>query len=256
MKPNVTILSRVRALLGANDNPNLQEFKSSIRKLLFYNEITSSVFANCEDNLNILTVSSSSTEETRDERIDTAQDERQVDDQFEEIEVVQSSYPLEAELQTKEDVTIGFIAGQIEKKVESCRFGCIECGDLCRRIFIDNDKISGPFPENRKTQRPCESTYIICKYTHETLKEKIARNPSNFDYKQTYELILERMIGEAFFVESNFSHDEEHQTYLIRYIIDEYIRSYATYVAQCLTLEQQRILIRNKNRKVTHFRGQ
>lgn len=80
--------------------------------------------------------------------------------------------------------------------------------------------------------------------------------PSNFDYKRTYELISERLDEEILFVQIDFSHDNEHKDYLVSFIIDEYIRSHGTYVAQCMTLEQQRILIRNENRKETHFKGQ
>lgn len=260
-----TIFSRVRSLLGANDNPNLQEFKASIRKLLFYNEITSSVFSNCEDNLNILTISSNttSTKQTLDEtneatRGETNEAERDnpIDDAFEEIEEVRTNRLFEnrSKLHSKEDVTIAYIAGTIEKKVETCRFGCSECQDVCKRVFTENKKIVGPFVYNIKTQKPCQSTYIICKYAHETLKEKMI--PSNFDYKKTYELISERLDEEILFVQTDFSHDDEHKNYLVSFIIDEYIRSHGTYVAQCMTLEQQRILIRNENRKETHFKGQ
>lgn len=259
--------SRVRALLGANDNPNLQEFKASIRKLLFYNEVTSSVFANCEDNLNILNISSAAsskratingadgTDNLSNEMDDTTQSVDECDDEiynrYEEIERIRMNG---AELQNKEDVTIAYIAGTIEKKVESCRFACQVCEHICRKIFSENEKVDGLFLQNLKTQKPNKSTVIICKYCHEILKHKMC--PSKFNYKECYKLICDKLCDEIIFSNTDFSHDLNHKHYLLDYIIDEYIRSYATYVAHCLTLEQQRILIRNQNRKLTHFRGQ
>lgn len=251
----------MRALLGSNDNPNLQEFKASIRKLLFYNEITSSALANCEDNLNILTVSSAGSLKRAtindishvvvadDNSYDKAKDVG--NGEYEDIEVARMSC---VELKSKEDITIAYIAGTIEKKVESCRFDCVDCGDICKRIFSENEKIDGLFLQNVKTQKPNQSTYIICKYCHEILGEKML--PSKFDYEECYKLICERISGEMFFANTNFSHNHQHKGFLLNFIIDEYIRSYATYIAHCLTLEQQRILIRNQNRKLTHFRGQ
>lgn len=57
--PLETFFGRVRSLNGNNDNPNVEQFSSALRKLLIHNEIVSSDLSNCTDQLNILTVSSS-----------------------------------------------------------------------------------------------------------------------------------------------------------------------------------------------------
>lgn len=213
--------------------------------------------------MNILSVSSNttSTQETLHEVIehDSAQEEfgaEEIDeDQFEEIEEMRLRHiETGSQMQNKEDITIAYIAGTIEKKMSTSRFGCEGCEVVCKNVFRDNRKIVTTFVENVRTQRPCESTYIICKHTHEILKEKM--KPASFDYKTTYALISHRLSKGIFFPESDFSHDYEHKMFLVEYIVDEYVRSYGTYVAQCHTLEQQKILIRNRNRKITHFKGQ
>lgn len=258
-----SFFSRIRALLGANDNPTAQEFKASIRKLLFYNEITSSVFANCEDNLNILTVSSAKTESNtfNTQTIENADfdvnDELETSDHFEDIEQIRAQenrFGAGSEIKDKEDVTIAYIAGIIEKKVLTSKFGCRECLTLCENLFNENDKISGAFIENSKTQKPCQSTYIICKHVHNVFHANL--DFATFNFKQIYDLISDRIFSEILFSKSDFSHNVDHKGHLIAYIVDEYIRTCATYAAQCLTLEQQQMLVRNLNRKTTHFRGQ
>lgn len=259
-----SFFSRIRSLLGCNDNPNAQEFKAAIRKLLFFNEISSSVFANCEDNLNILTISSQNpainsglhitTEQNI--RIENAEIETN-EDNFEEIEQLAMSpndHNSASQLESKEHVTIAYIAGTIEKKINSSKFGCEECENVCKNIFEENEKIVGHFIENCRTQRPCCSSYIICKHAHQVFVENL--NFATFDYKEIHKLTSERILDENLFLNTDFSHDYEHKSYLVEYIVDEYVRAYATYVAQCLTIEQQKILIRNINRKTTHFRGQ
>lgn len=251
----------MRSLLGANDNPNVQEFKASIRKLLFFNEITSSVFANCEDNLNILTVSSNSSSAPSNEPTlnDVERSEggirelTEIENQLDETEDIFERPETASKPETKEDITIGYVAAKIERKVETAKFACADCQHIYKEIFTINVKIEGVFLSHSRT--PCESTYIICKLTHEILKSKI-KPQILFDYKQIYALISEALCEKDFFVESDFSHDSSHKGYLLAYITDEYVRFYCTHVAKCATLDQQQMLIRNINRKVTHFKGQ
>lgn len=257
-----SFFSRIRGILGSNDNPSAQEFKAAIRKLLFFNEITSSIFANCEDNLNILTVSSVKQIESNNDvesNIEHDFEENYVenDDIFEEVYQLQESsgdHEVGSEIKDKEDVTIAFVAGIIEKKVSSSKFSCKDCLTLFSCLFEENDKISGRFIESIRTQKPCKSTFMICKLTHHIFDDNL--NASKFDYKTIYDRIDKRISRDVWFPKTDFSHDEDHKSHLIAFIVDEYVRAYATYVAQCLTLEQHQMLIRNANRKQTHFKGQ
>lgn len=56
--PLESLFGRIRSLNGNNDNPNIEQFSSALRKLLVHNEIQSSDLSNCRDQLNILTISS------------------------------------------------------------------------------------------------------------------------------------------------------------------------------------------------------
>lgn len=55
-----SLFGRIRSLCGSNDNPTSIQFTSGLRKILIKSEVTASAFANCTDNLQILTVSSKS----------------------------------------------------------------------------------------------------------------------------------------------------------------------------------------------------
>lgn len=262
-----SFFSRIRALLGANDNPTAQEFKAAIRKLLFFNEISSSIFANCEDNLDILTVSSEKPrmmnifqDQNNDGENNFSAENEIIDeniDFFEEIEEFNArsnTSEAESEIQNKEEATIAYVAGTIEKKIKSSKFACKECLSICEYLFDENEKISGKFIENNRTQRPCKSTFNICKYVHKIFERNL--NFARFDYEKVYGFISDTIAQQIFFENTDYSHDENHRGHLIAYIVDEYLRAYATYKAQCLTLEQHKMLIRNSNRKNTHFMGQ
>lgn len=79
-------------------------------------------------------------------------------------------------ISTHEDATIAFIAGCIKIQLKSSRINCTVCG----LVFEDNENIEGPFLENGKTQRPCKSTFLICKTVHELIEE-VKVNPE-FNY--------------------------------------------------------------------------
>lgn len=183
--PLESFFSRIRALNGANDNPTQQQFQSAIRKLLFYNEINSSLFANCTDNLNILTISSvkkrsscmptqnidvmtesnHSDEDERDNEINEHVDgENVANDVVHEIMRLKNTNGVDFQVETLEDASIAFLAGAIEIKIQESPFTCTSI--VCINIFKDNEKIDGDFINNNTTQRPCSSTFMICKYTH------------------------------------------------------------------------------------------
>lgn len=250
---------QIRAICGSNDNPTVQQLKGSMRKLLFFNEVTSSVFSNCIDNLNILNVSSDY--KHAPENIDFACKDMGNEEEEEEIQRNDENFEQIEEMHTqtmneynKEDTTIAFIAGKIEKKVATSRFGCAECAEVCKTIFEENEKINGEFVNNPETQKPCQSTLIIAKYTHEAFDETM--KTGHFKYAKLHQMISERIMYEDFYPLTDFVHNFEHKNYLIGFIVDEYIRVYATYVAKCLTMEHQQLLTRTRNRKITHFKGQ
>lgn len=271
--PLESFFSRIRALNGANDNPTQQQFQSAIRKLLFYNEINSSLFANCTDNLNILTISSvkkrsscmptqnidvmtesnHSDEDERDNEINEHVDgENVANDVVHEIMRLKNTNGVDFQVETLEDASIAFLAGAIEIKIQESPFTCTSI--VCINIFKDNEKIDGDFINNNTTQRPCSSTFMICKYTH-LFFDKYKEDP-DFNYRFILSQIKKSLSTEILFEYSDFSHCPTHFIDFIETIIDEYVRLYGTYIAKCLTLEQYQIMLRARNRRVTIFGGQ
>lgn len=249
-----SMFGRIRALLGSNDNPTAQQIKACIRKLLFFNEVCSSEFSNCEDNLDILTVSSNKSSPsveigTIHVELNTAVcDIFSMDD--EEDSMPNSSYL--QNISSNEDTTIAYLAGSIEIQFQSNPWKC----SICQSIFTDNEKIDGPFLNNTKTQRPCKSTFLICKIVHLFIDE--TKVSPEFDYQHVVNSSLRRLESSDVILYRNtdFSHENDHLSIIVKDVIDEYIRKYCTYLAKSLTLEQQKKHIRHINKRVTIFNGQ
>lgn len=146
------------------------------------------------------------------------------------------------------------MAGSIEMGIQSKRFGCEHCQQLS--VFTVNNKIEGLFVDNKKTQRPCQSTFLICKHTHNFVQKNIGT--PEFNYKEIVNSTLNALDIKKLYGHSCFSHEDGsyHKLYLVKTIIDEYIRKYSTYVAKNLTLDLQRKLMRNRNKRITIFNGQ
>lgn len=53
-----SLFSRIRGMLGSNTNPTAEQLAGVLRQEIVYNEIKASEIANCEDHLNIPTVTS------------------------------------------------------------------------------------------------------------------------------------------------------------------------------------------------------
>lgn len=260
--PLESFFSRVRSLFGSNDNPTVQQLKSAIRKLLFFNEVTSTEFANCQDNLDILTVSSAIRSEpqrsTNRNGIDA--DLLNEDEDYEAMDIANEMVREDAlicipsmsnfTVETKEDATIAFFAGSIERKIVASRFDCCYCEEV-----FNEEKIDGAFIDNDITQRPCKSTYIICKHVHEIFDE--GRQDANFNYQNILNSIKFALSHVCLFGDA-FNHEEGHfhKECFINSVIDEYVRIYGTYVARCITLEQQQLMLRSKNKRTTIFSGQ
>lgn len=236
-----SFFSRVRYLGQWNDNPTVQQFQSAIRKLTFFKEINSSQFANCADNLNLLTVSSNAAN-LRSKEINLS---------TRATEINYAYVDLRAEkIETEEDVTIAFVTGEIEKKIRNGRFEC----EICLDVLNDDFKVEGDLVENRLTQRPCLSTFAICKRVH-FIFETASKN-ENFCYDSILKEIWHSIPFNSIFSNSDFSHCPDHKTSFVEYIIDEYVRARATYVAKNKTLELQQKMLRNIKRRTYIFAGQ
>lgn len=146
-------------------------------------------------------------------------------------------------------MSIAYIAGLIEEKIEqSGRFNCGDCYD----IFSDNDKLSGDIASNL-SRTPCQSTFDIC-YTAHQYVQNLARD-YNYTYERAKSDILREYNDETAYPNTNFEGHVSHKGYFIEFVITHFINIQATYIAKRVTLREEKILLRNKYRKLLHFSG-
>lgn len=245
-----SLFGRIRQLCGCNDNPTAEQFISAFRKIQVNNEIKSSAFSNCKDQLSILFISSRrptlnviSETQHATENVDVVEEET-----TQMLQQIDENAHLTDGL---EDHSVAYVAGVIEKKILSSRFDC----GLCFNVLKENGKIcDSMILHSKNTQLPCRSTYLICKVANQCFK--IFKRSITFSYSQLINAILRRIDENHMFTDSNFDGHATHKHDFIKYIAEEFIRVQATYVAKKITLSEQQILLRKKLVKILHFKGQ
>lgn len=76
------------------------------------------------------------------------------------------------------------------------------------------------------------------------------------DFRVLYYMIFKEIDFEKVFDESDFKDHEQHKYYLIKCIVDEYIRIKTTRTSKQITLDQYDKLLRTKLTRLIHFSGQ
>lgn len=99
---------------------------------------------------------------------------------------------------------------------------------------------------------PRQTTYDLCKIAHKYV-ENLAQD-TNYTYSMAKKDILSEFDASTAFIKTNFDGHATHKDYLIEYIVSEYIKIYATYIAKRITLEEKKV-IGNKLRKLAHNAG-
>lgn len=251
--PLESLFSRVRYLNGNNDNPTVEQFMSSIRKLMVQSEFTASENANCKDALNILHMPSTSHKLPLDNSNDLNSTNYDVSDkQKEALERIQRFSPNDVMLDASSEATITFNAGIIEQKVQSVgRFNCNEC----KQVFSVNEKISDCCIKSAKINTPCVSTVLICKIADKYMRV-FKTSIVHFNYQLIYQRIFEDVNFQTIYEKSFESCHESHKQYFVKFIIEEYMRMIATYMAKEFTLNQSKLFLRKKLRKTIHVHGQ
>lgn len=147
-------------------------------------------------------------------------------------------------------MSIGYVAGTIETSIEnSVRFECGDCFDL----FTDNDKMLGNVALDNG-RKPCQSTFDICFTTHKYV-QCMARDAA-YSFQQAKQDILHEIDNYVAYPNTNFEGHEEHKQYFIEFVVEKYVEIQATYPAKKITLNEQKMLLRNKYMKALHFMGQ
>lgn len=244
--PLESIFGRTRSLNGDNDNPTVTQFTSSFRKILVQNEIKSFKFANCADRLRIMTISSRRQQHVNRNDMLDFDDINLQERSIQKMQMNMNDFVLDC----SEDLTVSSIASAIENKIQTvARFEC----SSCKSVIEGNNKVSHFTMVNNNFAPPCISTVNICKIAFSCLKQY--KNRINFDYKKLIHDVLELYIYNCLYTDSSFECSGDHKAYFVEFIIEEFIRIQATYIAKNLTLIERKILCRNQLRKQIHFRG-
>lgn len=235
--PLETLFGRLRSLNGNNNNPSVEQFTSALRKMLVHNEIMSSDLSNCTDQLKILTISSLKQKEMEicaheldDEEIDSII----INDRFCPNDYLQNVF---------QDSTVIRMANDIENKIQLiARFECENCMDV-----LTNNQTNWS-----ESHSCCLSTVLIGKIVYKFFN--IFKNKRNISYEILIETISQNIDKDIVF--PNFGCENEHKEYFINFIVKEFIRMRAVYIAKTSTLNEQRRMLRKQLNKAVHFQGQ
>lgn len=110
---------------------------------------------------------------------------------------------------------------------------------------------------SRLAQRPSTSTVDICKIAYKIISRCDDLDRINYQIVRIDILdILNAVSIDEIYGDIDFEHNLSHKSELISLVIDEYSRIHLTHLAQCLTFENQLILIGMRTSKIKHFAGQ
>lgn len=148
---------------------------------------------------------------------------------------------------------ITFVANAIENRVLTCNN--IRC-EFCIRMLENNEKVDALSCVNTDGRRPGKITVQLCKLTDTAIK-MLSNWSSESTFKQKiYIYVLNNVNINNLYMDDDENHDVEHKNYIIKHIIDEYIRIKCTYLAKMKTLNMRKNFLRNKFRKILHFTGE
>lgn len=242
-----SFFSRIRSRCGSNENPTVEQFKSAYRKTLVNKGITSSAFANCQDNLNILFVPSTKPKKRGEEEKNIIAEPNVVNEW-----VINPLNANDILLDVGEEATVVRRSADIEQKIRSNfeRFKCRSCYD----VLDENRKVTVNICPSDDFPLPCESTTFICKAAWKYLNVFV--NRPIFDYETLVTTILNAIDFDIVFTATNFTLHTEHKHFFIQFIAEEFIRVQSIYIAKELTLREQVKIYGNKIKKRIHALGQ
>lgn len=146
--------------------------------------------------------------------------------------------------------SISHCANIIEKRIlTSNKFNC----DLCRTVFDENPKQQEAFVSTKLEGRiPCRDTYLICKNADHFMKIDLLKGNTNLNVLRA--AILASLEPVSLFSSSKFTSHVDHKLFLIKYIINEYIRIKSLYMARDFNLNQKKKHgVRQRLTKTIHF---
>lgn len=267
-----SLFSRCRShsMLGSNTNPTTVQFTSIIKKLLVNNEVTSSIFSNTLDQLDILQVSSYVPKkpeqkffciEEDDSILETRSDIENVNtDNNPSTSSAINNANIDDSLDTSmalseinKSIGLASISGEIDQRIKKKLI--MKC-ELCCKVPTEDELLNiEAFPTSNYNKLPCKSTYLICHTTNEILEPKLLK--INFNYHEIVHTSMTEIRSHSIFQNSRFDL-HPHKYELIQSIVETFISIKAAYAAKKLTLENWVKMQESKKRKhnkTKHFQG-
>lgn len=246
--PLESLFGRIRSfpLLGYNTNPTVIQFCSALRKIVVHNEITTSVFANCVDRLDILYNSSSFLRTSRsiDELAKLNEPQNVHESETSNIDQLYVSNIIDnLDGSVDHNVTIALIASIVEAKVAIAQG--LKLFEVNDKIVLSSHLIKG--------KCPCKSTFYICEIAFRQLDAHCKR--IEFDYSKLFDSIVDGIEFEHVYQQTEFNNSKQKRD-IINDIITQFIRIRATYIAKKITLEQKSDRSGSRIRKLKHFAGE
>lgn len=239
---------RIRARNGCNDNPTVLQFQASYKRIQMMSDLE------INSKANISKISSSNIDpvpSTHKKRSDTTMTEsiESIDEEYEiiNLENIQKNDYL---LDKCNNSAIALVANQIEQRLLNC--GQIYC-ELCYRVLIENEKLDSRDCIGDKIS--CKSSFDICKATDIAIKRYIGIKKKHFVNKIKQTVVQNINFDTIFSRYFSPDHDISHKSYLIEFIIKEYIHIKCQYISKQKTLDIHKKFFRQKNRKEIHFSG-
>ena len=242
------LFSSIRAMGGFNNNPTAKQFASAYKKLLVHNEVKSSAEANClpQDNTNILTVSSRRTETETDLNTN--------------CDIDYDNIPLSA-INSSLTEPVVYVAGFVERKIIK-QIKCDTCIELLNRCepyvssFIS-------LKSKGNLRFPRKDTVTVCETVHKILY--LLKLENKLKSKNAYQIIIYNSfkklnINSLFLLFNDHIMDcdamENHKYFLIKLIIESYIKVNLFHIGKEYSLNEHKKYIREKLTKYIHFMGQ
>lgn len=251
---------------GQADNPMAHQFISAYPKLQFKCELLISAGSNISPQesqftSNVLTVGSFDRKRLKNKDEVNIFNEQNFLGQFDDLsmeengliewnETLELQHCIQNEYLTdsRDDPGVAFIANIIERRLTTR--SDVHCND-CLHALKSDERLGVESCISTHNGRPSSSCYKLCKLTDSVLKIFINTGPQ---FKQKVYLDVMRNVNWHWIFPqySENDHDAEHKSFIVKFIIDEYINRKCAYVAKQKMLDLRKKYLRNKLRKLCH----
>lgn len=251
-----TYFSLIRSSLGANNNPNVDQFSAAYRKLLFCVPHLSAGGTNCNlDYVNILTVSSYVLPQPEKEPLGN------------EIEIeFEKSYDdlLNLSLDPYEQHMCAILASSVETKIiRNIKLQTNSACQNCSEVFGENHKIYDSFISKKNGNQPCSSTrdlIVVCNSVFTLLRAREQYINFKTVSKSVFKVLQINRLYEFSDFESHHRANNHqimtHKELFIFTLVEEYMHMKSIKIGERLTIKEQGPSIRRNATRNIILAGQ